>query len=238
VKVAIAIPRYGDVKGDFTISLGRMLIHSLSVPLGSPSGPLRLQPELFSATSSDLVANRTELLRRAMEWQARYLLWLDADHIFPPDALLRLMRHGLPVVGCNYARRAEPTGPVATRLTPDGAFEHVWTTAAKAQAGEVEEVAVLGLGLCLIDMQVFHQVKTHVETTVGWANWTPFDRRLLPGTRARMGEDASFFAELREAGVKVYLDHALSWQVGHISERVLTNADTEAEREAWRSRQP
>jgi hypothetical protein len=87
-----------------------------------------------------------------------------------------------------------------------------------------------------MDMNVLHQVKAHVEKGVGWAHWAPFDRKLLPGTNARMGEDASFFEELRSAGVAIHVDHALSWQVGHIHEQVLTNADAEAQKEAWLSR--
>jgi hypothetical protein len=71
---------------------------------------------------------------------------------------------------------------------------------------------------------------------VGWANWEPFDRKLLPGTSARMGEDVSFFRELTDAGVKVYVDHGLSWEVGHIAERVITNADAEAQKQAWLNR--
>src|SRR3954466_3916962 len=156
MKVAICIPCYGDTKADFTISLARLLVRSLTAP-GAP----RLEIETFLATSSDLVANRTNLLQRAMGWQARYLLWLDADHIFPPDSLLRLIARRLPVVGCNYPRRSEPHGPVASRVDAEGRYEHVWTTEAKAKAGEVEEVAVLGLGLCLVDMLVFRDVEAH-----------------------------------------------------------------------------
>ena len=227
MKVAVCIPCYGDTKREFTLSLARMLVHSMAASGG------RLQIEIFSASSADLPQARTDLLQDAMAFQARYLLWLDADHVFPPDSLVRLIRHKLPVVGCNYPRRIEPTGPTAARLKPDGSWEHVWTTEALASEGKVEEVSHLGLGLCLIDMTLFHQVQAHVEKGVGWANWAPFDRKLLPGTSARMGEDASFFQELREAGVTIYVDHGLSWQVGHIAERVLTNADSEAQREAW-----
>jgi hypothetical protein len=228
MKVAICIPVYGDVKADFAVSLARLIAHSLT----AQDAP-RLEIETFLATSSDLVANRTSLLQRAMAWQARYLLWCDADHIFPPDALLRLLARRLPVVGCNYPRRTEPTGPVASRIGADGAWEHVWTTQAKAEAGEVEEVAVLGLGFCLMDMLLFRDVQAHVDKGPGWANWAPFDRKLLAGTNVRMGEDASFFQELRDAGVGVHVDHALSWQIGHIAERVLTNADAEKAREAF-----
>jgi len=53
---------------------------------------------------------------------------------------------------------------------------------------------------------------------------------------ARMGEDASFFQELREAGIAIHVDHGLSWGVGHIHEHVLTNADAEAQKEAWLNR--
>ena len=226
MKVAICIPRYGDVKGAFAISLARLVAHSLA---GRPE----LEIEIFSISSSDLPQSRTDLLKDAIRWQARYLLWLDSDHVFPPDALLRLLEHELAVVGCNYPRRSAPTGPVAARVDGDGAWQHVWTTAALAEAGAVEEVAHVGLGLCLMDMNLLHQVKAHVEAGVGWEHWAPFDRKLLPGTNARMGEDASFFEELRAAGVRIHVDHGLSWQVGHVHEQVLTNADAEAQKEAW-----
>ena len=236
MKIAICIPRYGDTKGEFTISLARMLVHTLSAELVAPSGRIKLQIEVFSLASSDLPESRTELLKSAIGYGADYLLWLDSDHLFPPGSLIHLLRRQLPVVGCNYARRTAPTGPVATRIGPDGAMEHVWTTAELARRGAVEEVAHVGLGFCLMDMRVLHQVKAHVDQHEGWDRWSPFDRRLLPGTNSRMGEDASFFAGLREAGVKIHVDHGLSWHVGHIAERVVTNADTEADRDAWLNR--
>jgi hypothetical protein len=233
MKVAICIPRHGDTKGEFTISLARLVAHSLTAP--APGGE-RLEIEIFSLASSDLPHNRTELLKRAILWQARYLLWLDDDHVFPPDALLRLLAHKLPVVGCNQPRRSLPTGPVAVRLDAKGEMEHVYTTEALAKAGAVEEVVHVGLALCLIDMNVLHIVKAKVEKGVGWAHWEPFDRKLLPGTTARMGEDVSFFRELSEAGVELFVDHGLSWEVGHIAERVIMNADAVAQKDAWLSR--
>lgn len=237
MKIAICIPRHGDTKGDFTISLARMLVHTMAVGIESPTGPRMPEIEIFSTSSSDLPQNRTNLLQRAMLWQARYLLWLDSDHVFPRDSLLRLLAHRLPVVGCNQPRRSDPTGPVAVRLNAAGDKEHVWTTAELAKAGTVEEVYHVGLAFCLMDMLILHQVREHVEKGVGWDQWNPFDRRRLPGTTARMGEDASFFAELREAGVKIHVDHGLSWLIGHIDERVLTNADAEAQKDAWLSRE-
>jgi hypothetical protein len=236
MKIAICIPRHGDTKGEFTVSLARMVAYTMAAGIPTPSGPRKPDIEIFSISSSDLPQNRTNLLKKAMAWQARYLLWLDSDHVFPRDSLLRLIAHGLPVIGCNQPRRSDPTGPVAVRINEQGEMEHVWTTAELAKQNVVEQVHHVGLAFCLIDMLVFLQVKEHVDKGVGWDQWNPFDRRLLPGTTARMGEDASFFAELREAGVKVHVDHGLSWQVGHIAERVLTNADAEAQKDAWLNR--
>jgi hypothetical protein len=122
------------------------------------------------------------------------------------------------------------------RLDDKGEMEHVYTTQALAKAGAVEEVHHVGLALCLIDLNILHQVKAHVEQGVGWAQWEPFDRKTLPGTNARMGEDVSFFRELTDAGVKVHVDHGLSWQVGHIGERIFTNADAVAQKDAWLGR--
>ena len=231
MKIAICIPRYGDTKGAFTISLARMIAHSMAADL-----PVRLEIEIFSVASSDLPANRSWLLKQAIAWQARYLLWLDDDHVFPPGALLRLLSHRLAVVGLNQARRTVPTGPVTMRFGADGAMEHVWTTEALAREGKVEEVAHVGLAFTLMDMAILHQVKAHVDKGVGWDRWNPFDRRLVPGTNARMGEDASFMAELRDAGVRIHVDHGLSWHVGHIGERIFTNADAERDKEAWLAR--
>jgi hypothetical protein len=115
-------------------------------------------------------------------------------------------------------------------------MEHVWTTEALAKAGTVEEVYHVGLALCLMDMNVLHQVKAHVEKGAGWAHWEPFDRKTIEGGNARMGEDVSFFRELTGAGIKVYVDHGLSWDVGHIAERVITNADAVAQKDAWLNR--
>jgi hypothetical protein len=233
MKVAICIPRHGDTRGDFTISLARMVAHSLTA---RPPGGDRLEIEIFSISSSDLPESRTRLLMRAIQWQARYLLWLDSDHVFPPDTLFRLLKHALPVVGCNQPRRSEPTGPVAVKRNDKGEMEHVWTTEALAKAGTVEEVWHVGLALCLMDMQILHLVKAHVEKGVGWAHWEPFDRKRDPASGARMGEDVAFFRELTAAGVKVYIDHGLSWEVGHIAERVITNAQAVADKEAWLGR--
>jgi hypothetical protein len=36
--------------------------------------------------------------------------------------------------------------------------------------------------------------------------------------------------------VRIHVDHALSWDIGHIGERVFTNADTIRDKDAWLGR--
>jgi hypothetical protein len=47
---------------------------------------------------------------------ADFILWADADHVFPDHALIRLFSLNLPVVGCNYPTRVPPLVPTALGL--------------------------------------------------------------------------------------------------------------------------
>ena len=48
------------------------------------------------------------------------------------------------------------------------------------------------------------------------------------------GEDNYFYAKLSRLKIPAFVDHALSWETGHIGEHVFTNADTVvADEERW-----
>jgi hypothetical protein len=161
------------------------------------------------------------------------MLWMDADHVFPCDALLRLLGRNKLVVGCNYARRFNPTSPTASKLDDKTDKGLVWTTKELFEADSVEEVSHLGLGLCLVDMRVFGLLEIKAQEAGKDHFWPLF--RLDPtedGIRF-VGEDVHFFKLLREAGIPVCCDHALSWEVGHISEQILTNAHTVIQKPKW-----
>jgi hypothetical protein len=55
--------------------------------------------------------------------------------------------------------------------------------------------------------------------------WPLFAIEMLDDGTRIVGEDVFFFRRLREAGIPVYLDHPLSWTIGHVHQSVLTNAD-------------
>lgn len=238
LKVALLIPCHGDPKARFVQCLADMLSHFHGAKLTNAAGEeYDKEAETFIISSSILCESRHRLVAEALAWGADYLLWMDSDHVFPRDALCRLWARNLPVVGVNYARRCQPTAPTAARIVTDAdEADHknlVYTTRAKAEAGEVEEVSHLGFGLVLMRAGLFNILQLHAERE-GKESFLPlFAMPAKEDGTSFVGEDVFFFGKVREAGVKIHCDHALSWEVGHLHERIVTNAHACAERDAW-----
>jgi hypothetical protein len=238
LKFALCVPAYGDVKGKFFQSFADMLTHTLSAHLRNEKGEeYELDIETFVVSSSILCESRHRLVAEALAWEADYLLWMDSDHVFPRNALCRLWARNLPIVGANYARRCKPTAPTAARIvTDDDDKDHknlVYTTQKKAKANEVEEVSHLGFGLVLMRAGVFNLLQVYAESQ-GLSSFLPlFAMPPKEDGMSFIGEDVYFFKKVREAGISVHCDHALSWEVGHIHDRIITNAHACVEEKAW-----
>jgi hypothetical protein len=231
MKVALCIPAHRQVEAKWAQCLANMIAYSCGATIELDGKPAKIEFETIVVSSSLLPESRNRLVVEAIACEADYMLWLDADHVFPVDALLRLLGRSKLVVGCNYARRFTPTSPTASKLADDK--ELVWTTKDKAEAGEVEEVSHMGLGLCLVDMRVYAILERKAEEDGKPHFWPLFTIPAKPDGIGCIGEDVSYFEMLREAGIRVYLDHALSWEVGHIHEMILTNAHCEMQRDKY-----
>lgn len=167
----------------------------------------------FTSRGSLVALRRNVIAERALRQGADWLLWIDADQSFPPDTLKRLLAHGRDFIGCNIPIRYEPIGPSAGNIGEDGRVRHVWTEAGNKS---VEAVDVMGMGVCLIHRKVFEAVA---------APWF-----------SGVAEDHEFCTKAVRAGYRPHVDHALSWEIGHVSERVLTNQDALDDRERWLER--
>ena len=236
VKVAICIPVYGDPKCKFMHSLMNLLIYSLSHATLTVDGEERLlELNTFTVNCSMLTESRHTLVAAAIDWDADYMLCLDADHVFPPQTLMRLLAHNLPAVGCNYPRRVTPTAPTAASCSSDedGIEHNLYTTQEKADANLVEECAHLGFGVLLLDMRVFDALQYHADKE-GHGNILPlFMFEPTPNKIGMVGEDVFFFRKLAAAGIRPFVDHSLSWEVGHCAEIILTNAHAVAHQDKW-----
>ena len=229
MKIAICTPCYSTVLSEFAHDLAKMMLRTAGARIVFNGEPTVPEIEIFMRQSSMLAAVRNRLVKDALDWGANYLLWIDPDHSFPPESLLRLLSLNLPVVGVNQPRRTSPTGPTATDL--DGNL--IWTTEELAERGEVVQVGGLGLALCLIDMKVFESLHARAVAQGQESFWPLFAFETIAGQLKPLGEDVYFFRRLSEAGIPAYVDHALSWAVRHAHQRLLTNADTLADKEAF-----
>lgn len=233
LKIALCIPCHRQTEAKFTQCLVSMVTTTLAAKIEMGNEPVEIEFETFIVSCSLLPESRNRLVVEALHWQADYMLWMDADHTFPCDALLRLLSRSKLVVGCNYARRFSPTSPTASHYDDKGNVELVWTTPENAKAEEVEEVHHLGLGFCLVDMRVYVMLDDKAKSEGKEHFWPLFTIPAKPDGIGCIGEDVSYFKLLREAGVKVYVDHALSWDVGHLSDCILTNAHAHVQKDKW-----
>jgi hypothetical protein len=91
----------------------------------------------------------------------------------------------------------------------------------------------MGFGVCLMNMQIFGQLQAHAEEA-GDGNMLPLFKFEPTADKVGMiGEDVFFFRKLKDAGIPVFIDHGLSWDVGHIFEVILTNAHACAQKGKW-----
>jgi hypothetical protein len=237
IRLAIAIPVYGMTCAKFTLSLAKAIDHFHRATIVDHEGnDLEREIDIQMVSCSMLTESRHRLAGEALAWGATHMLWLDADHVFPADTIVRLLSHNVDVVGANYPRRVTPTAPTACKLVADAKDNDtknlIYTTAEKAHAGELEEAAHVGFGVCMMNMRVFDLLQIKADETDG--NFMPlFEMKASEGKHGMIGEDVFFFKKVREAGGKIFVDHALSWEVGHITEQILTNAHACAQKDRW-----
>jgi hypothetical protein len=126
-------------------------------------------------------------------WGATHILWLDADMTFPPDAALRLLKHDRDIVAANYVTRVAPSRPTAKR---DG------QCISSVSATGLEAVDHVGMGVFLMKASV-------VASSPSPHFWysTPTET-----------EDVYFCNLLRAAGHRIWIDHDLSKDVGHVGQ--------------------
>lgn len=191
LKIGICIPSHGDWKMGFGYCLAQMCTHFTKADFEGEK-----EVEIFCTAGSILPEIRHKVLMDAIDWGATHILWLDTDMQFPKDTIHQLIGHNLPVVAANYSRRTFPIVPTAHN------GKCVYTD---DDSEGLEEVNHAGMGVMMTDARVYSCID---------APYFFFERD--PSGRGVLGEDIYFCGKLREAGVKIFVDHDLSHHVGHI----------------------
>jgi len=150
-----------------------------------------------------LIANqRAELSLDAMRESCTHILFIDSDMRFPQDMIGRLLKHDLDIVATNCARRRMPTGPTAQLYKENGERELVWTM---PESTGLQEVGSVGMGVMLIKANVFEALAEP---------W--FETPWRVDKRGYIGEDVYFCQKAAAAGFKIWIDHDVSKEIGHI----------------------
>ena len=177
--IAVACSDLGRYSG-FSESLAR---------LQKPEGT-----RIYFAKGSDREVSRNKLVRAMLDAGDEWLLFLDDDHIFQPDLLLRLLARNVSVVGALYLRRDMPFSAIAYEdVLEDGRFVPLDVKAHPQDA--LVEVRAVGTGGMLVRRGVFEQMGD------------PWFRRDEPHT-----EDMIFCVE---CGVPIHVD--LGAKLGHMT---------------------
>lgn len=194
-KVAVCVPSNGTWRDQFGWSLAGMLLWTATA--------VPQLPVVFHGNScSSIPYNRMNLIGEAInQTDATHILFLDSDMVFPRDTLCRLLVHDLDVVGAIYSNRG------GTAVTATDSVETRSRSTLVVHDGEkgLRRIEAMGLGVTLIKATVFDQVPPSC-----------FEMRWMPDLATVEGEDYSFFRAVKDAGIAVYADMDLSWEIGHL----------------------
>ena len=200
--VSICTPTAGKVEAVYCLSLEAMVLHFLTHPILAQqyqSKNVRYQLRV----GANIGEGRDQMVDVALEQGDDYVLFIDDDMGFEPQALNVALSRQMPIVLANYRRKAPPGVFTAAGIDKDDNTFEIVTTKEK---DSLEEAWVGGFGFCLIQTDVFKQIPK-----------PRFLMTYMPETDRYTTEDYPFFTACRKAGIMPYVDHRLSklcWHVG------------------------
>jgi hypothetical protein len=153
--------------------------------------------------------NRNIMIRTALEQNATHILFIDDDMAVPSDGLIKLLAHDKDIVSGLYLLRNYPHFPLMfKRWFPDGRCQYDFLTPDKKG---LVPVVNIGLGFCLIKIDVFKKLK---------------DPWITLGAYEKDGwcDDINFFNKCREAGYEMFVDTDVA--CGHIMSAIIIPVKT------------
>lgn len=199
MKISLCICTNREVKAKTVASLLEMVSYSKEIDFQF----------LVANRGYHIGENRAYCVVQAQRNKSDYLLFIDDDMTFPDYTLDQLLSHEKDVVGVNSYSRCLPPSSTVGLMDKEGKYMHpdkhtAW--AMKIPEGLFEAYFV-GAGVMLIDMKVFDKLEKP------YFPFTSDENGMIIH-----GEDGSFCAKVREAGMKVWCDSSL--EIGHVGEYV------------------
>lgn len=221
------------------------------VGLTAYSSAAGIEIAIINMQSSMISLSRNNTVEQALGVNADYLMWVDSDHRFPPDALVRLLNHQKDIVGCTYNKRVPPyetLGKLMGPPPPDGTVLQ-----------GLHEALLLPGGFLLVKADVYRKLKwPHYAEGYRWPGGDGLDAfkamareyfssvpdaetlASLDGTKfgdwikqhntqgthgehlPYWSEDYFFCRKARMNGFQLWCDVSLSYQIKHIGVHEVT----------------
>lgn len=140
--------------------------------------------DLVMQFGCDVASNRNEIVNQTLNSGAEYLLFVDADMVFNPDTLTRMLSHGKDMVGLLCNKR---TFPLVSNVAPldEDRTKPIPKTLFKAGS--------CGTGVMLIKTEVFKKLSF------------PWFEFRYEGNE-HIGEDVNFCRNARKIGYDIWVD--------------------------------
>ncbi len=197
-KITVGVCTGGNIRAETVSSLFSNLINM---------GHQNVAPNLLIQIGGYVAINRNMLVATAIEQGSTHLMFVDADMLFPPDGIMRLLKHNKDIVAANYNVRVDPqsndAGGPTVKMMVDGV---VVSMTGDGVPDSLFKCYGLGTGFMLIKLDVFKKLKKPWFKSVQ-------DKNLVHTT-----EDIYFCQQANKAGIKIYCDPTI--KMGHIGSTV------------------
>lgn len=238
--LALCIPSFDTWKADMSMGVTALVAYTVQMRAARIA--------MCNQKASMITMARNDLVNRALEMNADWLLFIDSDLIFPQDAAIRMMKHDKDIVGATYNKRVPPYETL-------GKLKGARPSQQELAKGGLWEADYLPGGFMMIKADVFRKTPwpwfyesfirpgTPMEsflqlmrenfmlqppqpvvdlftTSKELSTWLEEDFTLEPGNRV-MSEDYCFCRKATHAGYRIWCDLDLTWQMKHIGEQAV-----------------
>jgi len=201
MRLAIGGPTRDLVPAAFAVNAAHLFAYTRE------RGPWADDVTLNFVASTYIHVGREWFLEAALKQKATHILWLDTDMSVPRELAVLLFMHDQPIVACNYRVRQD-----SGLFT---AFRHKQRVPTLTDSTGLELVDYCGMGAMLMQTEAVAEMRR------------PWFRHGLNDQGGDIGEDVMFCSRLWENGHKVWIDHDLSKEVGHIGQHTYRTVEGE-----------
>lgn len=211
MKILIAVPLPESVSNSFYSNLIELISYTKK--------HLKGLEELSYSTKSGVRTdkNRNVLIDEALQYDYDYVLWLDADMVYPVDMIVKYFDHKFKIIGCVYFKRKYPYHPVlyVNGTNPIKPYKMVDPT--KLEPNTIYEVDGLGFGGVMVDTEVYRTMQGDKYMNYGVNYHLPYE------TEGQLTHDLEWCRKAKEYGYKIYVHTGVF--AGHITEKIVTVDD-------------